>query len=88
MGNAMKDKFTITLSQLDYLAEKIAEIVCSFLTNQTLDKVLTKKQVAQLLDKSTDAIDKMCERGQLPFHTKGKHRYFSLKEINDYFLNR
>lgn len=50
------------------------------------DRVLTKEQLAVFLDCSTDAIDKLCQRHGMPYHQKGKRRYFSKNEIIDYFL--
>ena len=76
----------LTRSDISYLAKQIAEELFSLMEHQRHEKILTKKQMAEYLGVSTDAIDKMCDRGQLPFHTKGKHRYFSHKEILDHFL--
>lgn len=76
----------LTRSDISYLAKQIAEELFSLMEHQRNEKILTKKQMAEYLGVSTDAIDKMCDRGQLPFHTKGKHRYFSHKEILDHFL--
>ena len=62
----------------DQIREQLAE--------HYADRVMTKKQVAQYFNTTTAAIEKMCVRGQIPYHTKGKHKFFSHKEIIDYFL--
>ncbi|MBR4552391.1 MAG: helix-turn-helix domain-containing protein [Bacteroidaceae bacterium] len=85
-GNYNINKLFITKEEATHLAEQIAKHLFSLMENQRNEKVLTKKQMAEYLGVSTDAIDKMCDRGQLPFHTKGKHRYFSQLEILDHFL--
>ena len=82
----MSNHIFLTQRDISFLAEKIAEKLFELMENHQDEKVLTKKQMAQYLGVSTDAIDKMCDRGQLPFHTKGKHRYFSHKEILDHYL--
>lgn len=83
----MKTDHIITNGQLEYLAKKIAKYVVEYMPEHGSVTFLTKKQVANHLGKSVDAIEKMCERGQIPFHKKGRRTYFNLKELNDYFLN-
>lgn len=77
----------ITNGQLECLAKRIARYVVEYMPEKDSVKFLTKKQVANYLGKSVDAIEKMCDRGQIPFHKKGRRTYFNLNELNDYFLN-
>ena len=80
------NRLFLTQNDISYLAEQMAKHLFDLMQHHRDEKVMTQKQMAEYLGVSTDAIDKMCDRGQLPFHTKGKHRYFSHKEILDHFL--
>ena len=50
------------------------------------DQILSSKQVAEWLGKTTNYVDQLCKRGQIPFHKVGGRRYFSRNELIDYFL--
>ena len=75
---------------------RLDEIQAESESLRALDKALgfisrsqkTKKQVADYLGISTDAVRKRCQRGQLPFHRSASRLYFSRMEIDDTILDR
>lgn len=66
--------------------EAIAKATAKILYDME-DKVLTVAQMAQKLGKSEEAIKKMVQRNQLPYHRTGKTIYFSDKETTKYLLH-
>lgn len=52
------------------------------------DKVLNINAVAEMLGKTRNAVAKMCERDQLPYHKHHGTLYFSQKEIEKFLLQK
>lgn len=52
------------------------------------DKLLNINSVAEMLGKTRNAIAKMCERDQLPYHKHHGTLYFSQRELENFLLNK
>ena len=71
----------LTQTEIRLLAQEIASLL------PVPDEVLNLKQVAAMLDKSTDAVVKDAQRGLLPAHKRGKKYYFSKNELTTFLTN-
>lgn len=60
----------------------------SLLIDMYNDEVLTVKEVANLLGKSSDAIRKLCQRDLIPYHKHYGTYYFSHLELKNFLLER
>lgn len=65
----------------------IASEVAALLSSHN-DEVLTLREVANLLGKSTEAVKKLCQRGRLPHHKHYGTLYFSHLELKNYLLEK
>ena len=64
--------------------EKIAEAIAKRIGHK--DKLLTIKQVGEMLGLTENAIRTRCSRGQIPHHKKHGNLYFSKDELTAYYL--
>ncbi len=73
-------------AEINQLAKAIKPAIFEAVSSQS-DEVLTVKDVASMLQISTDAVRMRCKRKQLPFTKKNRRLYFSKNAIIKHYLS-
>lgn len=79
VGEALIPEQRMSPSELDKLAEKVADLVCERLANPAL--LITKTDLMKRTSLSRATIDRAVARGEIPFVKRGRRILFSPEAV-------